>query len=226
MLVQQKQNIKGFSLLELLVVVAIIGLIAGIGYPRFDQWVSENRVRSEAEKIASLLSSVTTQVERGFYPYALIEFESGKFPPVITAKGVSQTEFIKRIKKPPAIKCAVDDFKGLWEEIATHTMDEETYLDKLTDKGAGGKGDTICFSKGGKYFKSAGLTYIHFDGESGNKDTPNYITICHNNSTNCNTSGKSFDTRERYDAYLVRYSRFGLITKYKWDYDSKDWIVK
>ena len=96
----------------------------------------------------------------------------------------------------------------------------------------GGKGGTICFSKGGKYFKSAGLGPIFFDEESGNKqDTPNYITICHNNGTTCDTSSGFFDTKERYDAYLVRYSRFGLVTKYKWDYDGSEtgkgkWIVR
>ena len=44
MLVQQKQNIKGFTLLEILVVVAIVGIVSLVGYPRLDAWVSKNRV--------------------------------------------------------------------------------------------------------------------------------------------------------------------------------------
>ena len=37
--VQQKQNIKGFTLLELLVIVAITLIVAGIGYPEFNKWI-------------------------------------------------------------------------------------------------------------------------------------------------------------------------------------------
>ena len=144
MLVQQKQNIKGFTLLEILVVVAIVGIVSLVGYPRLDAWVSKNRVKAEAEKITSLFATVTSQVERGYYPYAMIEFESGS-PTVIKAKGVSQNSFNQRIKKPgaPAIACARSDFTGWdlaagsagkeWQEIGRHTMHEDIYLDKLTN---------------------------------------------------------------------------------------------
>ena len=35
----QDQNIKGISLLEILVVVVIIGLISAVGYPNFSKWL-------------------------------------------------------------------------------------------------------------------------------------------------------------------------------------------
>ena len=130
MLVQQKQNIKGFTLLELLVVIAIVAIVSAVGYPSFDTWASKNRVKTEADKIASLLSSVTTQVERGMYAYAIIEFELKSSPTVINAKGVSQSKLVKRLRQTPAIKCDITDFTGLWTEIDTHTMDENTYIDK------------------------------------------------------------------------------------------------
>ena len=97
MLVQQKQNIKGFTLLEILVVVAIVGIISAVSYPRLETWISKNRVIAEAEKIHSLISLVTSQVERGYYPYAMIQFEIGS-PTVIKAQGVTQTTFNKKIK--------------------------------------------------------------------------------------------------------------------------------
>ena len=151
MLVQQKQNIKGFTLLELLVVVAIVGIISAVGYPRLDTWISKNRVIAEAEKIHSLISLVTSQVERGYYPYAMIQFETGS-PTVIKAQGVTQTTFNKRIKKPgaPAIACEKSDFTGWldggtkeWQEISTHTMHEDTFLDKLS-QASQSKEKTIC----------------------------------------------------------------------------------
>ena len=236
MLVQQKQNIKGFTLLEILVVVAIVGIVSLVGYPRLDAWVSKNRVKAEAEKITSLFASVTSQVERGYYPYAMIEFESGS-PTVIKAKGVSQNSFNQRIKEIGAapIACARSDFDGWdlaagsagkeWQEIGRHTMHEDIYLDKLT-QATGSTNKTICFSKGGKYFKPpSGLGYKLFDGETdNNKSTTNYVTICHDNSSACDTANNSFDLEKKYDAYLVRYSRFGLITKYRWDFNQTKWI--
>ena len=232
MLVQQKQNIKGFTLLELLVVVAIVGIISAVGYPRLDTWISKNRVIAEAEKIHSLISLVTSQVERGYYPYAMIQFETGS-PTVIKAQGVTQTTFNKRIKKPgaPAIACEKSDFTGWldggtkeWQEISTHTMHEDTFLDKLSQSSSQSKEKTICFSKGGKYFKEpSGLHWVIFDKDQ-NRSTANYITICHVNSQICDTQNKKFDPDEDYDAYLVKYSRFGLVEKYRWDYVKKDFI--
>ena len=231
MLVQQKQNIKGFTLLELLVVVAIVGIISAVGYPRLDTWISKNRVIAEAEKIHSLISLVTSQVERGYYPYAMIQFEIGS-PTVIKAQGVTQTTFNKRIKKPgaPAIACEKSDFTGWldggtkeWQEISTHTMHEDTFLDKLS-QASQSKEKTICFSKGGKYFKEpSGLHWVVFDKDQ-NRSTANYITICHVNGQICDTQNKKFDPDEDYDAYLVKYSRFGLVEKYRWDYVKKDFI--
>ena len=75
-LVQQKQNIKGFTLLELLVIIAIIGVVAGMGLPQFEKWSIERLVRTQAEKVASILSVASTQVERGSYPYVRVEFET------------------------------------------------------------------------------------------------------------------------------------------------------
>jgi len=231
MLVQQKQNIKGFTLLELLVVVAIVGIISAVGYPRLDTWISKNRVIAEAEKIHSLISLVNSQVERGYYPYAMIQFETGS-PTVIKAQGVTQTTFNKRIKKPgaPAIACEKSDFTGWldggtkeWQEISTHTMHEDTFLDKLS-QASQSKEKTICFSKGGKYFKEpSGLHWVIFDKDQ-NRSTANYITICHVNGQICDTQNKKFDPDEDYDAYLVKYSRFGLVEKYRWDYVKKDFI--
>ena len=235
MLVQQKQNIKGFTLLEILVVVAIVGIISAVSYPRLETWISKNRVIGEAEKIHSLISLVTSQVERGYYPYAMIQFEIGS-PTVIKAQGVTQTTFNKKIKKlamqKKTVACEKTDFTGWsgggandeWQEIGTHTMHKDTFLDKLTQTSQT-KEKTICFSKGGKYFKEpSGLHWVIFDKNS-NRKSANYITICHVNSEFCDTENKKFDDNEKkYDAYLVKYSRFGLVEKYRWDYIKNDFI--
>jgi len=45
----------GFSLIELTVVVALVGLLAAIGLPTMQQWLDRYRARTAAEELASLI---------------------------------------------------------------------------------------------------------------------------------------------------------------------------
>ena len=98
--VQQKQNIKGFTLLELLVIVAIISILAGMGFPEFKKWNRDRLIRVQAEKITNLFTTATTQVERGAYPYVRIEFVNGTSPSQIIVKGIAQDLLSKKINGP------------------------------------------------------------------------------------------------------------------------------
>mgnify|MGYP006058934531 CR=1 FL=1 len=69
MLVQEK-NIKGFNLLELVVVLVIVGIVSAAAYPNFSKWKKEREVRSATEKIAGMISNVATQTQRGNFSYS------------------------------------------------------------------------------------------------------------------------------------------------------------
>ena len=217
MLVQQKQNTKGFSLLELLVIVVIVGIIGAISFPGYTSWSTDRKLRQDQEKISSLLSIATTQVERGSYAYVKLEFEKTT-PASITVKGVSKTNFSKKINGPKDPTCDSSDFTGAdeWNEIASYTLDKNTFIPGFIKKSSSsttGEGITICFSKGGKYFKKVGA--INLQPIDTIPSAKNFIPICHIKNI-CSALGGTSSFGDNYSSYLIVYSRFGLITKYKW----------
>ena len=50
----QDEKIKGFNVLELLIVIAIIGVLSAVAYPNFSDWRKDRETRSAVVKIKSL----------------------------------------------------------------------------------------------------------------------------------------------------------------------------
>lgn len=57
-----KRKTNGFTLIELMIVVVIIGILAAIAYPSYSQWVTETR-RSDAQ---AALMDLAAKLERYF----------------------------------------------------------------------------------------------------------------------------------------------------------------
>ena len=214
MLVQQKQNIKGISLVEMLVVLTIIGAIAGVGFPNFSKWQVDRKVRAASEKIATVFTLATSQVERGAYPYVRVLIQSGV---KISAHGITQEEFSNKLNNGDDIDCGAAIFSSA-DEIISYTL-EDIILFHLTDGGSA----AICFSKGGKYFKRTGTAATQNNINLDQKATPNFVTICYKKEKSCDAVGRSFDQDDKQPVYLVNYSRFGMIQKFKWNYTTDDW---
>ena len=69
----QEKNIRGFNLLELLVVVVIVSVISAVAYPNFSSWKKEREVRGAAVKIKNLFTNINSQVQRGLYAFVQVE---------------------------------------------------------------------------------------------------------------------------------------------------------
>ena len=71
----QDQNIKGFTLLELLVVIAIVAIVSAVGMPNFMKWQKDRELRNTTEKISNAINMANTRTENGSLSVVQILFE-------------------------------------------------------------------------------------------------------------------------------------------------------
>mgnify|MGYP005706090429 FL=1 len=50
-----KKIVKGFTIIELLVVLAVIGVFAGFAYPNISNWIKDREVKKEAYEVITFI---------------------------------------------------------------------------------------------------------------------------------------------------------------------------
>ena len=235
---QQDQDIKGFTILELLVVIAIIAIISAVAFPSFSKWSSERKVRAATEKVASMISNIATQTQRGNLAYSqLMVLAVPNQSSIFVTKGMGDKNFKNKLEQGQ-INCPVSP-TGYWDNFGKPTkniqgLNFSEYYEFFNpeDKVIGESKiavhfslpSAICFGKGGNYYKATNAlskvsnANVVIEGSS----TPNYIIICtyknaQKNGNKCPTRGKALEK----PAYLVKWSRFGNVSKFKWS--GSDW---
>ena len=67
-----EKNIKGFNILEVVIVLVIIGIISAAALPNFSSWKRDRETRGAAVKIKDLLTNIVSQVQRGHYAFVQV----------------------------------------------------------------------------------------------------------------------------------------------------------
>ena len=143
---QQKQDIKGFTILELLVVITIVAIVSAVGYPNFMEWSEDRKVRKASEQIASMLTNINTQLQRGNFQYVQFQIiPGGTSTTTIRTKGIYQDTYSEKINSG-GIKCSKDN--KYWDETVQEiVIDTPVHTDKE---------GSVCFSKDGTKFLQNG----------------------------------------------------------------------
>ena len=226
----QDQDIKGFTLLELLAVLAIVLIVTAVGLPNFNSWKTEREVRVGAEKIAQVLSGVNAQTKRGTFPYVQMHINAnvsisgvtGNYPgTIVLGRGMTRTNLSKKLNsgKFPDCDTNLRTVAGSWEA-------EPTYEYKLKNIYLHVKNiNAICYSADETYYATTDEINQNKNITLDQGSTDQYIIVCSATEKNARTAGKcpvSKTAGLKRPAYLIEWSRFGNVKRHKWS--GSDWI--
>ena len=216
---QQKQDIKGFTILELLVVITIVAIVSAVGYPNFMEWSEDRKVRKASEQIASMLTNINTQLQRGNFQYVQFQIiPGGTSSTTIRTKGMYSDTYSEKINSG-SIKCSKDN--KYWDETVQEiVIDTPVHTDKQ---------GSVCFSKDGTKFLQTGSLENQYGFFVNGEEVKDYALGC--SESNAKQNGGKCDLKTlgkknglTKPAYLVLWSRFGTVTKYKWG--KSDWTIR
>ena len=237
----QDEKIKGFNVLELLIVIAIIGVLSAVAYPNFSDWRKDRETRSDVVKIKSLIEGINAQVQRGQYAFVQVDVEEGELVIsgddglIVTSKGMKPKTLATLLNTggsdwwvKPNERCNIAD-EAYWDEDPDSDKDldkievRQIVLDNvattwLDDDGA------VCFGKNDQWYSGNG-ELVSSSGDDVIVDS--YLFICNRSNTRsqCDIDNSTGEPTTEHDhLYVIEWSRFGNIKLEKWNKRDLEWI--
>ena len=88
-----KKITKGFTILELLVVLVVLGVFSAVAYPNITKWITDREVKKAAYDVVALIKELQSEVNSGKYGMILLNLEPG-----FNTWHMSNQDFIKTYK--------------------------------------------------------------------------------------------------------------------------------
>ena len=245
----QDEKIKGFNILELIVVVLIIGVLSAVGYPRFNDWRKDRETRDAVIQIRSLIQGIYSQTQRGQYAFVQVhiseEADGADRNIVVTSKGMKAETLASLLNNRNSVWwtanrtpdyaniCNITD-DAYWDDDPEQGSDN-IEVRQITLQGVAttwtGRVGAVCFGKNDLWFSGNGE--LASSSPTSNEVTvDNYLFICDRSNTpiQCNMDPVTGAPRtEHGQLYAIEWSRFGNISVEKWyppDVNNGEWIYQ
>ena len=179
------KNNKGFSLLEIIVVLAIIGGISAVGIPNFIEWSKKRALVNATTQVTSLFRNIFATTERGTFAYIQVIINSSEDGIQISTKGITMDSLVQIMNNTDGpwhtgdSKCSVTpEIDWDTDDINNQKLQANLFEMKSRDVVANFTGEAaVCFSRNGKFH------YAHGDLEENDKPLK-YLYLLLNKDTN------------------------------------------
>ena len=223
------KNNKGFTTLEVIVVLCIVGIISAISYPALDNWNKGREVKADMLKAVGIFDNINSQVQRGLYSFVQVLIISSDNKLEIISRGMSADTLGDQISndnfRVPANRCDPDN-DDIWDDDGRTTQRPEVgrvEFKNITTDFTGN--EAVCFSKDGRWYSTSdhfvGINSLELNGEGGFCDDhldPEDV--------------KAVEIGPQCE-YRIAWSRFGNIKLEKWnerkrisDEETGGWIAQ
>ena len=223
------KNNKGFTTLEVIVVLCIVGIISAISYPALDNWNKGREVKADMLKAVGIFDNINSQVQRGLYSFVQVLIISSDNKLEIISRGMSADTLGDQISndnfRVAANRCDPEN-DDIWDDDGRTTQRPEVgrvEFKNITTDFTGN--EAVCFSKDGRWYSTSdhfvGINSLELSGEGGFCDDhldPEDV--------------KAVEIGPQCE-YRIAWSRFGNIKLEKWnerkrisDEETGGWIAQ
>ena len=229
---------KGFSLVELLLVILLIGITSAIAIPNINDWIIDRKVKKEVVELAAYINQKKQEVNQR--KYGLIYINSSlKLSKAHEKKNntwfMTNEEFaIQMSNNPPgrtnnnngsnksglrlsgSCPCGLPRKEQIWHQSTT-----ERFTLKAGVRGAaGGNNFSLCISRNGK-MNSCGVDPNPVTGVRAR-----YYILCSVKNTEENGSNRCHYNTKKKHRYMLSVDRGLNTTIYKYNLKKDRWILQ
>ena len=233
----QVKNIKGFNLLELVVVVVIIGVISATAYPKFQDWREKREIRNAALEVKSLMLGINGQVQRGLYVFVQVYVNITETEITIASKGMKSDTLFSKVNDGDSAwnidatsRCNIAD-NDYWDndggvpgntvaQVRRVVLDANKFASNFIGEAA------VCFSKDAKWYSGAG-NFVAGGGGDISVDQTMFLCIKADDVPTCAVDEGSGEPTVVVDnVFSIDWTRFGDITVDKWSSILNEWQLQ
>ena len=224
----KKKKSNGFTIIELLVVLAVIGVFAGIAYPNISNWITDRNVKKEVYETVTFIKERKAEVTSG--KYGMVQVLLNDQLEVFTMSPEKFSDIYKDFSSPyPSHKqnytCGFSDTAGFTVESKYSSHDfgvnaSNSNVNVYPSAYHNPMRSAICITKDGSidYYRPNQNFQVNDDATGKKVDAFVFCSKSNTKDSWCNYNS-NYDFR-----YMITLDRFQNIKVFKYSKSKNKWM--